>query len=336
MNQIRTFFTGSRLAPAIRMKTTFENKTALITGGARGLGLILANEYAKRGMKLALCSRTEMDLVEAEKRLIDAHPGAQISTHVCDVSREKAVKVLVDQVEHQFGPIDLLINNAGTILSAPAESTTTQDIESAMDSNFWGTVHTSLEIAPRMKKRGLGRILNIASIGGVVPVPHLLAYGSSKFAAIGFSSGLGIELKKNGVIVTTAVPTLMRTGSFLNASFKGDEKSEMELFTRLSTYPGFSISAESAAASIVRAVDRGQAFAFVGATARLAQLGFSLFPNLVLGAMEQVSKHLPEAQPNASSNRAKKGREIQKDTGSKPQSYLGKRAALRWNETRVE
>ena len=102
---------------------------------------------------------------------------------------------------------------------------------------FWGLVYRRFELLPHLLERGRGRIVNITSIGGKVSVPHLLPYNCAKFAAVGFSEGLRAELRGRGIKVTTIAPGLMRTGSYLNAFFKGDSNRESRWFALSASLP---------------------------------------------------------------------------------------------------
>ncbi|MBC7385968.1 MAG: SDR family oxidoreductase [Cryobacterium sp.] len=318
---------------------TKRNETVLITGGTRGLGLAIAEIYAKRGMNIAVCSRTEVDLDKAVNHLLPFSPRIKVKGYVCDVGNEEEVLSLLEKISHDFGIIDILVNNAGVIISAPALATSVKDMKSTMDSNLLGMIHTSMALAPKMAERRAGRIINVASIGGVVPVPHLLAYGTSKFGAVGFSTSLGLELKRFDVSVTTVCPTLIRTGSYLHALFKGKTKQEMNWFTVASTYPFLSKSAESVAAAIVRAGDRRKLFAVIGLNAKIARLGFALFPNLTLSIMDRVNRLLPAegTHPNEELEKFRQddpltGAEVIALTGIHPETKAGADAATRWNE----
>src|SRR5262249_52903527 len=141
------------------------------------------------------------------------------------------VKHMVDAVWNHFGPIDVLINNAGVIEVGPLETMTLQDFEEAMRTHFWGPVYTTMAVLSEMRYRGGGRIVNISSIGGKVSVPHLVPYCASKFALCGLSEGLRAELAKDNILVTTVIPGLMRTGSPPNATFKGRHREEYAWFS---------------------------------------------------------------------------------------------------------
>ncbi len=251
-------------------------KVALITGGSRGLGFAIAQEFASLGAKIVICARDRQELDRAESEL--RRSGADVLTVVCDVSKEDDVNNLVLQARERFGSIDVLVNNAGVISVGPIESQTLDDFREAMDTMFWGQVYPTLAVLPEMQRRRRGWIANVTSIGGKVSVPHLVPYSCAKFAAVGFSEGLTAELAKGGIKVTTVVPGLMRTGSHLNAWFKGDHRAEFSWFSIGAANPAFSIGARRAARSIVRAIRRGRAEIVLSVPAKLAVAVHGLFP----------------------------------------------------------
>src|SRR5437764_9254783 len=116
---------------------------------------------------------------------------------------------------------------------------------------FWGTVYPTLALLPRMIERRAGAVCNITSIGGKISLPQLLPYCCAKFAAVGFSEGLRAELRRHGIKVTTVVPGLMRTGSHLNAYFKGKHHDEFTWFSLGATLPLLAMNANRAARKIV-------------------------------------------------------------------------------------
>lgn len=270
-------------------------QVVLITGGSRGLGLALAREFAALGCVLALCARDGDELARAKADL--AQTKANVETFVCDLrDREQAARLIADVTAH-FGQIDILVNNAGVIEVGPLENMALYDFEDALASDFWGMVAPTLAVLPQMRTRRAGRIVNITSIGGKLSVPHLLPYSSAKFAATGFSEGLRAEAAKDGVRVTTIVPGLMRTGSFLHAEFKGKQAGEYAWFSLGDNIPGLSLSAEQAAQAIVQATRRGEAERVLGLPAQVAAFAAGVFPGLVANASALVSSALPSAQP---------------------------------------
>jgi len=122
--------------------------------------------------------------------------------------------------------------------------------------------------------------VNISSIGGKIAVPHLLPYTASKFALVGLSHGLRVELARHGIVVTTVCPGLMRTGSILNAEFKGQHEKEYNWFATGGSMPGFSMNAESAGRKVLDACARGDAEVVLGLPFKLAVAALGMFPNL--------------------------------------------------------
>lgn len=270
------------------------DKVVVITGGSRGLGLALAEECASQGASIAICAR-DRDELAAAKQQIERKFGVNVLAEVCDVSNNDEVEEFLTAVLARFRHIDVLINNAGTISVGPAESQTITDFQEAMDSMYWGIVYPTLTVLPHMKVRGQGRIANITSIGGKVAVPHLLPYGAAKFAAVGFSEGLRAELAKDGIRVTTVCPGLMRTGSHLNAYFKGKHRSEYTWFSFGATMPLISMDARRAARKIVNAIRAGDAELILTPQAKLASLAHGIAPGLTADVLGMVNRLLPKA-----------------------------------------
>jgi short-subunit dehydrogenase len=274
-----------------RRRVSLRGACAVITGGSRGLGLLVARELAARGARLVLAARDERELDEARRQLEAV--GAEVLTVPCDVADADAVEALVARANERFGRVDVLVNVASIIQVGPAESLSLDDLRDAMRVNLWGLVHATLAVLPAMRERGSGRIVNVTSIGGTVAVPHLLGYTSAKFAAVGFSTGLAAEAAKDGVVVTTIVPGLMRTGSFLHALVKGRREEEASLFSVAASLPILTMDAGRAARRIVQACERGERFVVLGVPAKALRLAAVLAPNLTGAAMELVVRFLP-------------------------------------------
>jgi NAD(P)-dependent dehydrogenase (short-subunit alcohol dehydrogenase family) len=288
--------TGSALSAMLawrkkRRNYDLKGKVVLITGGSRGLGLVLAREFGKEGARLAICARDLNELDRARKEL-ESH-GIEVFDAVCDVRKEKDVVRLMQDVRTRYGRINVLVNNAGVIQVGPFSAQTQNDFDEAMAVHFWGPYYTMKAVLPEMKKRGEGRIVNIASIGGKVVVPHLAPYCASKFALVGLSSAMQAELAKDNIRVTTVCPGLMRTGSHGNALFKGRNEWEFALFSLMNASPLSSVSAESAAKQIVKATRRGDAGAIISVQAQLLAKMNSLFPELTAEVLSLINRILP-------------------------------------------
>ena len=280
------------LRALIREKVSFEGRTVLLTGGSRGLGLVLARQFLREGARVILCAREEVELARARDELESA--GGEVLALPCDVSDRVQVEALVAQVHERFGAVDVLVNNAGIIQVGPLESMTEEDFDEAMDVHFWAPLYTTLAVLPEMKRRGWGRIVNISSIGGKVSIPHLVPYSASKFALVGLSDGLRAELAQDGILVTTVCPSLMRTGSPPNAFFKGNHEAEYAWFLLGDSLPGMSMNAERAARKIIEACRRGDAEALVGMPAKMAAVMRTLAPNLTAALLAYMNRMLPQ------------------------------------------
>ena len=272
-------YLGIKTAVREWRRIDLRRKVVVITGGSRGLGLVLAREFADLGARVAICARDEAELRRAHENFLSSRDN--FLTVACDVSDRAQVTKMVAEVRDTLGPIDVLVNNAGTITVAPVENMTIADFEEAMRTHFWGPVYTSLAVMDEMKERRRGRIVNISSIGGKIAVPHLLPYDASKFALSGFSQGLRAELGKYRVWVTTVYPGLMRTGSPRNAQFKGQHRKEYTWFTVGDSIPGASMNARRAARKIVSACVHGDGEVVLGLPAKAAARIHSLMPGIV-------------------------------------------------------
>ncbi len=276
-----------------RKQDDLRGQVALVTGGTRGLGFLIARELARQGCDVAICARSREELARASADL--EREGGQVLAVKCDVSRQAQVEAMIDMVTARFGQIDILVNNAGIIQGGPVVSMTLEDFEEAMAVMYWGTVYTTLAVLPQMRERRMGRIVNITSIGGKVSIPHLLPYSAAKFATVGLSEGLRAELAKDGIIVTTIAPGLMRTGSHLNAFFKGKPLTEFGLFSLIGTQPVISMDAERAARQVVKALRRGEAERVLSIPATLLAHFHGAFPALTTDILALVNRALPDA-----------------------------------------
>jgi len=325
---VGAFLTKSPRAP----RFTFRNKTVLITGGSRGLGLEMARLLAREGAYISLIARNTSTL-EAARRELD-EIGHRCLIIPCNVRDQDEVERAVRQTVDSFGRLDVLINNAGVIHVGPFESMTMQDYQAAMETHAWGSLYSMLAAIPHMRDRGGGRIVNIVSIGGKVGVPHLLPYVMSKFAQAGLSEALGAELARDEIFVTTVYPGLMRTGSHVNALFKGNNKNEFAWFSIGAGLPLISINSSRAARQIVEAC-RSRAEAIVlTPMARAAAISHGVTPGIVNKSMRIMNSLLPGM--NATSDTTpRSGWESRSAWSPSPLTALADRVVERNNEHRA-
>jgi NAD(P)-dependent dehydrogenase (short-subunit alcohol dehydrogenase family) len=315
-----------------RPEADLRGEVALITGGSRGLGLLLARELAREGCSIAICARDPVELEHARDEL--QRDGAPVVALQCDVAHETEVRRAVGEVTRRFGRIDILVNNAGIIQVGPLEEMTAEDFRRALDVMYWGAVYPTLAVLPRMRERQHGRIVNVTSIGGKISVPHLLPYSGAKFAAVGFSEGLRSELAGRGVSVTTIVPGLMRTGSHLNALFKGRQEGEFTWFGLGASLPIVSMDAERAARQIVRAVRRGEAERTLTVPATLAAAFHGVMPGATSDILGLVNRWILPA-PGGEGKESARGMTVDARSPSPVRDALttmGHAAAERFNQ----
>jgi NAD(P)-dependent dehydrogenase (short-subunit alcohol dehydrogenase family) len=288
-------------ARRIRRAIELQGRAALVTGGSRGLGLLIARELGHQGARVMLMARDQAELARAERKL--SAEGIDVSTFVGDVTREDEARGAVEAVVSRYGAIDILVNNAGIISVGPVDHVTRADYEEAMAVHFWGPLHTIEAAVPHMRNQGGGRIANISSFGGKLGVPHLVPYCASKFALAGLSGALTPELARDNIAVTTVCPGLMRTGSPFNAFFKGQHREEFAWFAIADSLPLISTSGQRAAAQIVDAIRHGDAELVITWAAKLAVMAAALMPNTVALALQAANALLPGPSPTSGDER---------------------------------
>lgn len=307
--------------------------TALVAGGSRGLGLLIARELLERGHQVAICARNEEELERARQLLT---PHGTVRAYSCDVRDHEAVERVVASVTRDLGPIEVLITVAGIIQVGPAEVMTVGDYRDAVDTMTMGPVHLALAVLPGMRDRRRGRIGTVASVGGLVSPPHLLPYATAKFGAVGFSDGLAASLAGTGVTATTIAPGLMRTGSPERARFSGRAEREYAWFAPAASLPLLSMDADRAARIMVDATLAGKPIALVGWLPALAHRVRGLAPGLTTRLLGVMNRVLPG--PGKDPEHLVMGRDAEtrlSRTGSKVVGWLsqiGTAAAKRNNE----
>ena len=305
------------------------DKVIVITGGSRGLGLALAREFSRDRAKVALLAR---DRDELERAVADLHAsGAEATTWTCDVQRDQDVEETISAIGREYGRIDVLVNNAGIMLVAPLELMVKADFEEAMNVHFWAAYRVTMAALPLLKQSRPSRIVNISSIGGRVAVPHMAPYCASKFAVSGFSDAIRAELARDGVHVTSVSPGLMRTGSHINAEFKGSHAKEFAWFSISAGMPFLSIDASRAARQIVEAARSGRPELTMTLQARALILAQALVPNLFARALQLVNVLLPE-NPGGDAPSRRKGYHCQSDVSPSRLTQLADAASPQYNE----
>jgi short-subunit dehydrogenase len=285
---------------ALRFTPVAPGSVVVITGGSRGLGLSIALRFAQTAVKLVLCSRNLAELQQAQSTLLAQHSHLKSEDFylvAADLSKPEQAQRLIDETIARFGRIDVLVNNAGIINVGPIESQTLEIFERTMQVNFFAALYTTWAALPHLRKQpplaGTRRaaIVNIASIGGKIAVPHMLPYSASKFALVGFSEGLHAEIRHKGIHVLTICPGLMRTGGEDHAKFVGNTDAERRWFMLAAKTPGVAVTADYAASRIYNALAAGRAEITISPQAFLAARFGGLCPETLQYA-NALTNHL--------------------------------------------
>lgn len=194
-------------------------RTAVVTGGTRGIGRAIAKALASAGARVAITARDEKEIEDAVAKL-NQLSGGNVAGYVCDVRDYEQVKSVFAEIAQDLGGVDILVNNAGIGIFAPVESMSVDDFRAVLETNVFGVFYCCHEAIPLMKNRGGGYIINISSLAGTNAHPEMAAYNASKFGLNGFSEALMQEVRHDGIKVSYIMP-----GS-VNTEFGGDETSD--------------------------------------------------------------------------------------------------------------
>jgi NAD(P)-dependent dehydrogenase (short-subunit alcohol dehydrogenase family) len=181
-------------------------KVAVITGGGRGIGKALAQALTREGVRVAI---GDLDVQSAERTAAELGPGALgLSLDVTDLAGFTA---FLDEVEDRLGPVDVLVNNAGIMPISPLEEESGASVDRQLEINLRAVIHGTQEAMRRMRPRGGGHIVNIASLAGKGGYPGLATYSATKHAVVGLSEAVRFELRGSGVEVSCVMPGIVNT-----------------------------------------------------------------------------------------------------------------------------
>ena len=245
----------------------FQGKVAVVTGAASGIGRCMALDFARRGMKLVLAD-IEPEPLEAAGREAAAL-GAECATHSTDVSKLDSVLALADAAFERFGAVHVLCNNAGVSAGGVTlEATTHRDWQWVLGVNLWGVIHGLEAFLPRMiAQKQDGHIVNTGSILGlVVAWPRTGAYVASKFAVVGISESLALELEGTGIGVSVICPSSVDTHIYEAERNRPEElkvdRKPVDLRARMAAVSANWITPEEVSAHVMRGIEQERFYIF--------------------------------------------------------------------------
>ena len=255
--------------------------TVLITGASQGIGKATALLFARQGYDLVLAARQpeRLEAIASEVRAL----GRNALAVPTDVRDPEQVNTLVEKTLEYYGTLDVLINNAGIYLLGSVEGFSLSDWHQAMDTNFWGYVHTLHALLPHFLERGKGTIVNVSSIGGKVPIPYQVPYTASKYAVTGLTQSLHAELEPKGIKVCGVYPNFISTDLMERAIFRGKDEEDAQAREDL-VRKGLSVpiieKPDDVAQAIWDAVKHQKSDVMVG-SANVSNASYKLFPGLM-------------------------------------------------------
>lgn len=265
--------------------------TVLVTGASQGIGKATALLFARQGYDLVLAARQADRLADVSQE-VQTFGRAAMSVPT-DVQNPDQVQALVRKALEQYGNIDVLVNNAGVYISGPVEQFSLSDWHQAVDTNFWGYVHTIQALLPHFLERRTGTIVNVISIGGKAPIPYLIPYSASKYAVTGMTEALHSELKPKGIHVCGIYPSIIKSSFMERAILRGtndqDVQARRDQLNQVLSSPVVE-KPEDVARAIWDAVKYQRAEVLVG-SASVSKVAYGLFPGLMQWFFRQGFKH---------------------------------------------
>src|SRR5215212_7691844 len=183
---------------------SLHGRVAVVTGGGRGIGKALALALTSEGCRVAI---GDVDTASAEAAELG---GETVGLHL-DVTDVAGYTAFLDEVERRLGPIDILVNNAGIMTVGPFDEEDDATVIRLLEINLHAVIHGTKEAVRRMKPRGTGHIVNVASSAGKTPFPNLATYCATKYGVVGLSEGVRLELRDTGVEISVLMPGIVKT-----------------------------------------------------------------------------------------------------------------------------
>lgn len=259
------------------------NKIGIITGASRGIGVVIADRLARKGVNLVLAARSKDDL-EQTADLVRKH-GRRALPVATDVSDVAQLHALVDAANTEFGHVDLLVNNAGIEIPGHSESLEIDQIETAVHTNLTALIQLTRLVIPQMIERKSGHVCNIASVAGKVARPFATVYAATKHGVVGFSWSLRAEMAPLGVEVSVVCP-----GYISDVGMFADRTSELGVEMPPRTLKA--VTSEQVAKETIESIERNRAEVIVGPLAmKIADVAHAISPDFAMGVARRSGSY---------------------------------------------
>lgn len=209
----------------------FRDKSVIVTGASSGIGEDVAPAFARQGARVALISRRKQKLEDLANRIRLA--GGRAVAIPCDVTKRADIDTAIELAARSFNRIDILVNSAGLLIPDPVEQMKPADLERMMNVNVYGALHAIQAVIPIMRKQGAGSIVNIASLAGRRGISPLGGYSATKFAMVGLTEALRMELFGTGIRVSLVMPGVIDTPMTTDARMGSEALGAMPAFFKM-------------------------------------------------------------------------------------------------------
>ncbi|MDQ3963944.1 MAG: SDR family NAD(P)-dependent oxidoreductase [Actinomycetota bacterium] len=251
------------------------NRVGIVTGASRGIGVVIAEHLARKGVDLVLAARSKDDL-EQTAELVRKH-GRRVLPVATDVSDVAQLQALVDAANTEFGHVDLLVNNAGIEIPGHSEGLDLDHIATGVHINLTALIQLTRLVIPQMIERKSGHVCNIASVAGKVARPFATVYSATKHGVVGFSWSLRAELAPLGVEVTVVCP-----GYVSDVGMFADRTSELGV--EMPPRSLKAVSAQLVAQEAIESIERNRAETIVGPLLlKIADVAHAISPDFAMG-----------------------------------------------------